>query len=60
MSSITITLPDGSQRSVPAGTSVREFAAAALPQSVVKKALAAVVDGRMVDLTLPARRATRR
>jgi threonyl-tRNA synthetase len=38
---------------VPAGTSVRDFAAAALPQAVVKKALAATVNGRMVDLTYP-------
>jgi threonyl-tRNA synthetase len=50
---ITITLPDGSERDVPRGTSVREFAASALPQNVGKKALAAVVDGRTVDLTSP-------
>ena len=53
MSQITVTLPDGSQREVPRGTSVRDFASSALPQSVVKKALAAVADGRMVDLTYP-------
>ena len=53
MSQITITLPDGSQRSVPAGTPVREFASGALPQSVMKKALAAEVNGQMVDLTFP-------
>jgi threonyl-tRNA synthetase len=53
MSSITVTLPDGSHRSVAPGTPVREFAASALPQSVVKKAIAAEVDGRMVDLTYP-------
>jgi threonyl-tRNA synthetase len=51
MSQITITLPDGSQRSVAPGTPVREFAASVLPQSVAKKALAAIVDDRMVDLT---------
>jgi threonyl-tRNA synthetase len=50
---ITITLPDGSHRSVAPGTPVREFASSALPQSVVKKAIAAEVDGRMVDLTYP-------
>jgi len=38
---------------VPGGTSVRDFAVSALPASVVKKALAAVVDGRMVDLSYP-------
>ncbi len=53
MSHVTITLPDGSQRSVPAGTRVREFASSVLPQAVMKKALAAQVDGRMVDLSFP-------
>jgi threonyl-tRNA synthetase len=53
MSSITVTLPDGSQKSVPRGTPVREFASSALPQSVVKKALAAEVNGQMVDLNFP-------
>ncbi len=51
MSQVTITLPDGSQRTVPAGTSVQEFAAASLPQSVTKRALAAIVGDRMVDLS---------
>ena len=50
---ITISLPDGSARDVSAGTSVRDFAAAVLPQSVVKKAIAATVDGTLVDLTYP-------
>ncbi len=54
MSNVTITLPDGSQRSVPSGTPVREFAASVLPQGVMKKALAAEVGGQLVDLTLPA------
>jgi threonyl-tRNA synthetase len=49
----TIFLPDGSKRDVSAGTSVRDFAAAVLPSSVVKKALAATVDGKLVDLTFP-------
>ena len=53
---ITITLPDGSQRSVPPGTPIREFAASTLPQSVMKKALAARVDDRMVDLAFPLER----
>src|SRR5262245_5905665 len=51
MSQVTITLPDGSSRQVPRGTTVKDFAASALPLSIVKKALAATVDGRMVDLT---------
>ena len=53
MSNVTITLPDGSQRSVPSGTPVREFAASVLPQGVMKKALAAEVGGRLVDLSYP-------
>ena len=32
---------------------MREFASSVLPQSVVKKAIAAEVDGQMVDLTYP-------
>jgi threonyl-tRNA synthetase len=51
MSYVTVTLPDGSERSAPRGTTVRDFAAASLPASVVKKALAATVDGKLVDLT---------
>jgi threonyl-tRNA synthetase len=58
MSQVTVTLPDGSQRSVPAGTSVREFASGALPQGVMKKALAAEVNGQLVDLTFPLDRDT--
>jgi threonyl-tRNA synthetase len=53
MSQVAITLPDGSSRSVPRGTTVSEFAASALPAGVVRRALAAVVDDRMVDLTYP-------
>jgi threonyl-tRNA synthetase len=53
MSSITLTLPDGSRRDVAAGTPVRDFAAQALPPSLLKRALAASVDGRMVDLSYP-------
>jgi threonyl-tRNA synthetase len=53
MSDVTITLPDGSVRRVPSGTPVREFAAGALPASVAKKALAAWVDDRLVDLSFP-------
>jgi len=53
VSHVTVTLPDGSQREVPAGTSVQEFARAHLPSRVVKKALAAKVDDRLVDLSHP-------
>src|SRR5690606_24364777 len=50
---ITISLPDGSTREVPPGTSVQEFARTTLPQGVVRKAIAATIDGRLVDLSAP-------
>src|SRR5688572_15691400 len=53
MSQVTITLPDGSERSVPAGTPVSAFAQEALPSGVVRKALAAYVDDTLVDLSYP-------
>jgi len=49
MSQITVSLPDGSTRSVPAGTSVREVAAGISPR-LAKAALAGQVDQRLVDL----------
>jgi len=50
MSQITVTLPDGSSRSVPAGTPVRDVAEAISPR-LAQAALAGVVDGKLVDLT---------
>jgi threonyl-tRNA synthetase len=52
MSQVTITLPDGSARSVPAGTLVRGVAEEISP-NLAKAALAGVVDGKLVDLTYP-------
>ncbi len=52
-STITITLPDGSERRVPAGTPVATFAREALPGGVVRRALAAYVDDQLVDLSHP-------
>jgi len=49
---VTITLPDGSRRDVPAGTTVRTLMAD-LPPRVAKSALAAVVNGEVVDLSFP-------
>jgi threonyl-tRNA synthetase len=49
MSQITVSLPDGSTRSVPAGTSVREVAEGISPR-LEKAALAGVVNSRLVDL----------
>ena len=55
MGDLTITLPDGSSRAVPPGTPVRDVAAAISPR-LAKAAIAAVVDGRLVDLSCPLER----
>src|SRR5436190_7260968 len=55
MNQITVTLPDGSTRTVPAGTRVREVAEGISP-NLAKAALAAVVDGKLVDLSSPLQR----
>src|SRR3954454_5027718 len=52
MSQVSITLPDGSVRSVPAGTLVRGVAEEISP-NLAKAAFAGVVDGKLVDLTYP-------
>src|SRR6476646_2065897 len=52
MSEITVTLPDGSPRRVPAGSTPADVAAGISPR-LAKAALAAVVDGRLVDLSYP-------
>ncbi|MGE5815540.1 MAG: threonine--tRNA ligase, partial [Acidobacteriota bacterium] len=52
MSNVTITLPDGSSRQVPAGTLVRDIAAG-ISGGLARVALAAYVDDRMVDLSCP-------
>ncbi len=52
MGQVTVTLPDGSTRAVPAGTPVREVAASISPR-LASAALAAFVDDRMVDLAYP-------
>ncbi len=50
MNQISVTLPDGSSRSVPAGTSAGDVAAGISPR-LAKAALAATVDDRLVDLS---------
>src|SRR6476646_5489220 len=50
MSQVTVTLPDGSSRSVSSGTPVRDVAAGISP-GLAKAAYAAVVDGKLVDLS---------
>ncbi len=52
MSQITVTLPDGSRRTVPAATSVREVAETISPR-LAAAALAGIVDGKLVDLSFP-------
>src|SRR4051812_26617861 len=52
MSEISVTLPDGSVRRVPAGSTPADVAAGISPR-LAKAALAAVVDDRLVDLTYP-------
>src|SRR3954447_21415356 len=52
MSQVSITLPDGSVRSVPAGTLVRGVAEEISP-NLAKAAVAGVVDGKLVDLSYP-------
>ena len=51
-STITITLPDGSTKAVPAGTTVLEVAAS-IGKRLAKDAVAGVVDGRLVDVRTP-------
>jgi threonyl-tRNA synthetase len=52
MSEITVTLPDGSSRRVSAGSTAGDVAAVISP-GLAKAALAAEVDGRLVDLAYP-------
>ena len=58
MDEITVTLPDGSSRRVPAGTTPGEIAAGISPR-LAKAALAAGVDDRLVDLGFPLRQDAR-
>src|SRR5687767_2221111 len=55
MSEVTVTLPDGSSRALPAGTPARAIAAGISPR-LEKAALAAVVEDRLVDLSYPLER----
>jgi threonyl-tRNA synthetase len=52
MNQITVTLPDGSTRTVPSGTVVRDVAQGISP-NLARAALAGIVDGKLVDLTFP-------
>jgi threonyl-tRNA synthetase len=52
MSQVTVTLPDGSSRTVAAGTPVSAVAVEISP-GLAKAALAGIVDGKLVDLAHP-------
>jgi threonyl-tRNA synthetase len=52
MHQINVTIPDGTNRSVPSGSTVRDVAAVISP-GLAKAALAGIVDGKLVDLTYP-------
>jgi threonyl-tRNA synthetase len=52
MSDISVTLPDGSSRRLPAGTTPGDVAAQISPR-LARAAVAAVVDDKLVDLTFP-------
>ena len=52
MSQVTITLPDGSSRSISSGTPVRDVAAE-ISAGLAKAAYAAIVNGKLVDLSYP-------
>ena len=52
MSQVTVTLPDGSTKSVPSATTVGEIAASISPR-LAQAAYAGMVNGRPVDLTYP-------
>ncbi len=58
MNEISVTLPDGDSRRVPAGSTPADVAALISP-GLAKAALAAVVDDRLVDLTYPLERDAR-
>jgi threonyl-tRNA synthetase len=58
MSEISVTLPDGSVRHVSAGSTPADVAAGISPR-LAKAAIAAVVDGKPVDLTYPLTRDAR-
>jgi threonyl-tRNA synthetase len=49
---VTVTLPDGSRRSIPRGTTVRE-AARSIGARLARDAWAGKLDGRVVDLVTP-------
>jgi threonyl-tRNA synthetase len=53
MDPITLTLPDGSQKQVAAGTLVHDFIRSQIGQGLAKAAVFAKLDGAPIDLTRP-------
>src|SRR5688500_13576941 len=58
MPDITVTLPDGSSRAVPHGSTALDLARSISP-GLAKAAIAAVVDDRLTDLDAPIERDAR-
>ena len=52
MGNVKVTLPDGTQKEIPQGTTAREVAQS-IGAGLAKVALAAKVDGTLVDLSAP-------
>ena len=52
MSEISVLLPDGSSRALPAGSSIADLAAS-IGSRLAKAAVAGTVDGAEVDLSVP-------
>ena len=53
MSAVTVTLPDGSTKQTPAGTTIGEFVATAIGPGLAKAAVLARATGELVDLARP-------
>ena len=51
MSQVNVTLPDGSQKAVDAGTTIGEFIASQIGAGLLKAAIVAKVDGELSDLS---------
>jgi threonyl-tRNA synthetase len=48
---VTITLPDGTKKTTPSGTRIADFVATSIGKGLAKAALAAKIDGVLVDLS---------
>ena len=53
MSAVTVTLPDGSTKETPSGTTIGEFVATAIGAGLAKAAVLARANGELVDLARP-------